>query len=119
MAQSSARLQKLRQRIRQAKADALLVTSFTNVTYLTGFTGDDSYLLITLDGEVLISDLRYTTQLEEECPELDVVARGPGEQMLPALVEVVEQAGLEKLAIESGSMTVGLFEALKNKLEHV
>ena len=26
-------------------ADALLITNFTNVTYLTGFTGDDSYLL--------------------------------------------------------------------------
>ena len=28
----------------QPTADALLVTNFKNVTYLTGFTGDDSYL---------------------------------------------------------------------------
>ena len=42
--------------------------NFTNVTYLTGFTGDDSYLLVTANGETLISDERYTTQLEEECP---------------------------------------------------
>ena len=48
-----ARRKKLRNFIRKAEADALLVTNFKNVTYLTGFTGDDSYLLVTLDGETL------------------------------------------------------------------
>jgi Xaa-Pro aminopeptidase len=64
------RRKKLRAYIEDAKADALLVTNFKNVTYLTGFTGDDSYLLVMLDGEKLITDPRYTTQLEEECPGL-------------------------------------------------
>ena len=41
------RRKKLRDLIHAAKADALLVTNFINVTYLTGFTGDDSYLLVT------------------------------------------------------------------------
>jgi len=40
-------------------ADALLVTNFFNVTYLTGFTGDDSYLLVTRDAEMVLSDRRY------------------------------------------------------------
>ena len=47
------RRKKLRELIRESKADGLLVTNFINVTYLTGFTGDDSYLLVTLDGETL------------------------------------------------------------------
>ena len=37
-----ARRDKLRQAVKKAEAEALLVTDFTNVTYLTGFTGDDS-----------------------------------------------------------------------------
>ena len=49
------RRKKLRALIKDAKADALLVTNFINVTYLTGFTGDDSYLLVTLDGETFIT----------------------------------------------------------------
>ena len=56
MTSFDARRKKLRSLVREANADALLVTSFTNVTYLTGFTGDDSYLLVTLDGETLITD---------------------------------------------------------------
>ena len=45
MARHEERRDKLRRLLKKTGADALLVTSFTNVTYLTGFTGDDSYLL--------------------------------------------------------------------------
>ena len=54
------RRNKLRQLIRRAKLDALLVTNFTNVTYLTGFSGDDSYLLVSGDSQLLLTDPRYT-----------------------------------------------------------
>ena len=56
----------------------LLVTNFTNVTYLTGFTGDDSYLLVTPKQQIVISDPRYTTQFEEECPGVEAHIRPPG-----------------------------------------
>lgn len=113
------RIRKLRKNLRAIKADALLVTNFTNVTYLTGFTGDDSYLLVTLDDVLMISDQRYTTQLEEECPSLSTYTRGPGEKMLPTVVSFVAEAGIEKLAIERGSITLDLFDSLMNELESV
>ena len=43
------RRDRLRKLLRKAGVDRLLVTNFTNVTYLTGFTGDDSYLLVSPD----------------------------------------------------------------------
>ena len=74
-----ARQKRLKRLVTKQRADALLVTNFTNVTYLTGFSGDDSYLLVPSKGApILISDPRYTTQLEEECPGLDLVIRRPG-----------------------------------------
>jgi len=115
----SARVKKLRQLIRRSKADALLVTNFVNVTYLTGFTGDDSYLLVTLDGETLISDERYTLQLSDECPELDVVSREPGQLMLPTVADLVAESGIDRLGVEAGSMTVGLQAALAEFLPEV
>ncbi|MGA2796102.1 MAG: aminopeptidase P family N-terminal domain-containing protein, partial [Thermoguttaceae bacterium] len=57
------RRDKVRKALRKLGVDALLVTDFTNVTYLTGFTGDDSYLLVRDDGDTIISDPRYTIQL--------------------------------------------------------
>lgn len=117
MPNHAARRDKLRRMIRKAKADALLVTSFTNVTYLTGFTGDDSYLLVTLDSEVLISDSRFTTQLEEECPGLGVVIRGTGQEMLSAVLESVTAAKVERLGVEADSMSLGLHNRLAEKGE--
>ena len=106
------RRNRLRKLIHQAEVDALLVTNFKNVTYLTGFTGDDSFLLVTASGETLISDKRYTTQLEEECPGLKLEIRGPGERMLPVTVGVVERARVKRLGIEAESATVSLERSL-------
>ncbi len=82
-----ARRDKLQRLLRKLGVDALLVTSFPNVTYLTGFTGDDSYLLIGSRDQVVLSDMRYTTQLEEECPGFDVAVRPPSETMLQLMLE--------------------------------
>ena len=110
------RRKKLRDLIREAKADALLVTSFVNVTYLTGFTGDDSYLLVTLDGETLVTDPRYTTQLEEECPGLRLEIREPGVKMLTAVTKVLEAAKVARLGIEGDSATVSFERSLVKAL---
>ena len=74
MSRYAARRDRLRRNFRKAGVDALLVTNFTNVTYLTGFTGDDSYLLLhRRQGESSSAIPRYTTQLEQECPGLEAV----------------------------------------------
>ena len=111
-----ARRDRLRKAFRKAGVDALLVTDFTNVTYLTGFTGDDSYLLVRRDGEVVLSDPRYVTQLGEECPGLDLQIRPPGVSMLQAVLRVVRPARIARLGVEGDSMTVGLHDRLVEKL---
>jgi Xaa-Pro aminopeptidase len=108
----AARRNRLRKLLAPAEADALLVTNFKNVTYLTGFTGDDSYLLITSEGEALLSDMRYTTQLAEECPGLKLRIRAPGERMLPVVADVVKRLKVKRLGIEAQSATVGLARSL-------
>jgi Xaa-Pro aminopeptidase len=111
-----ARRNRLRKALKRAGVDALLVTDFTNVTYLTGFTGDDSYLLVRRDGELVLSDPRYTTQLGEECPGVDLQIRPPGVTMLQAVVRAVRSAKIGRLGIEGDSMTVGLRNRMAEKL---
>jgi Xaa-Pro aminopeptidase len=90
--------------------DAFLATSVVNVTWLTGFTGDSSYLLLQSDRETIISDSRYTTQLEEECPGLELEIR-PHTRLLPdAVVKALKQRKLRRVGIEAGVMTVGEFQ---------
>ena len=112
MANYAKRRDKLRSKLRKEQVEALLVTNFFNVSYLTGFTGDDSYLLITAQEEFMLSDERYTTQLEEECPDVELVIRGPGTKMLESIKNTVAQAGVKQLGFESSSMTVALHAAV-------
>ena len=113
----SLRRDKLRKSIRDAGLDALLVTNYTNVTYLTGFTGDDSYLLLRPDGQTFITDPRYTQQVGEECPELEIEVRLPGIKMLDSTAKVVRSTQLSKLGIEAGAMTVSFHEKLRDELK--
>lgn len=112
MTRFAKRRNKLQSKLRKAKLDALLVTSFTNVSYLTGFSGDDSYLVITPNECVVVSDERYTTQLEEECPDLEMEIRGPGKKMLSSLSGLLTKLQASKVGIEASSMTVALRSAL-------
>lgn len=93
--------------------DALMIGNPVNVTYLTGFTGDSTVLLLHRDGLVLVSDSRYTGQLAEECPGLSVHIR-PATQKLPqAVAEVLKGFGIRSVGFESGAVTVAEFEQLR------
>lgn len=117
MSRFAQRRDQLRKLLKKSGAAALLVTNFTNVTYLTGFTGDDSFLLVTPDTEVLITDFRYTQQLEEECPGLPIEVRSTGTEMADAVAKVVQATKVANLGIEGNSMTVGFCTKLTEKLE--
>lgn len=104
----AARRKKLISQLKAQSLDALLVTSVTNVRYLTGFTGDSSWLLVGPKLSVILSDGRYRTQLEEECPGLDAVIR-PVDQKLTACAAVeFGKAKARKIGFEQDVLTVGL-----------
>ena len=113
------RRDKLRRAIKKAAVDALLVTNFTNVTYLTGFSGDDSYLLVGKDTDIILSDGRYTTQLEEECGDVEAYIRQVGEGMFKAIEKVAGSVKVGRLGVEGRSMTVSLYNRLDKELSKV
>jgi Xaa-Pro aminopeptidase len=99
--------------------DALLVSSAVNVTYLTGFSGDSSMLVLTRDRAVLISDMRYTQQIADECSGLEVEIRPPTRKLHEAVSEVIRGVGAKGIGFESNALTVAEFEAFREQLpEH-
>ncbi len=67
------RIQQLNKRMQDANVDAFFTLAAPSMRYLTGFTGEEGYLLALSDGLHLIVDGRFTTQAQEECPWLDVI----------------------------------------------
>jgi Xaa-Pro aminopeptidase len=114
------RRRKLLARIRAEKLDALLVTSVVNVTYLTGFTGDSSYLLLGPDVETLISDTRYDVQIQEECPGLAATyIRDSSEKIDVSAGKVVGKAGLRKIGFESETTSHAQWGRFQKNAEQV
>jgi Xaa-Pro aminopeptidase len=106
------RRNRLRKLLEAVDGAAMLVTNQRNVRYLTGFTGDDSYLLVTADSELLLSDPRFQQQLTEECPGLETWIRSPGEQLWEVTCQQLSKRRLTQLVVESGTMPVDLFDRL-------
>jgi Xaa-Pro aminopeptidase len=111
------RRDKLRKLLKNNSLDALLVIDECNVTYLTGFTGDSSYLVVSRTGEMLLTDKRYTQQLEEECPGLELAVRSPGKKQADFAGDVLARLAPPALGVEAEAMSVGMFERLRENLK--
>lgn len=108
----TARRRELIRRLKEADVDALVVTNETNVTYLTGFTGDSSWLIVSRSKTLMISDGRYTTQLEEQCPGLELLIRGIGDTMPAVTGNVLEKLPAKRVGVEASSMSLAVYEKL-------
>lgn len=105
-----ARLRAARAALARHKCDGLLVSCFTDVSYLTGFEGDDSWLLLTPRQAWLISDSRYQEQISRECPWVATVIRRGG--MVQAMHRLVRRR-LKSIAVQAESLTLRQHHALQ------
>lgn len=101
----------LRRELKKLKLPGLVVQKEQNVTYLTGFTGEDSVLLVLPDREILLTDSRFVTQLADECPGMPLHVRKTAksvETMDKAIADHLTKFKQSAIGIEADTMTVGL-----------
>ncbi|MEZ6093144.1 MAG: Xaa-Pro peptidase family protein [Pirellulaceae bacterium] len=115
----SARINRLRKLLKAAKLPGMLVSNHTNVTYLTGFSGDASYLLVTAKELIIISDSRFTTQLAEECPGLKCEIRSDSGGTIAVVADVIRSLKVSNLGFESQAVTMAQYEHWKSLFSSV
>jgi Xaa-Pro aminopeptidase len=118
-ARRARRREKLARGLRSAGLDALLVVAVPNVSYLSGFTGDSSHLIVLRDRAVLVSDGRYEEQLRAECPDLEVVIRPVDRLLVPVVAETVRALGVKRLGVEAAHLSLSDAETLRGALATV
>ena len=99
------RIDRLRDWLSTSDVAGILVTDEINVRYLTGFTGDSSYLLLTSSDAVVLSDRRYETQLAQQCPDLATIVRGPERKMIDVVKDAIGSLGIKRLGLEAAAIT--------------
>lgn len=109
------RREQLGAQLPSAGLDALVVSGSANVTYLTGFTGDSSWLIVTPLRAVLVSDGRYAQQLAEECPGLEVQIRDTQHTIQQAAADTAARMGFRNIGFESHQLTVADLQTLRER----
>lgn len=95
------RVAQLRELVAEQHLDALLITSLSNIRYLTGFSGTSALLLVGASEAVLVTDFRYGTQVREEVSDL-VRVRVEGQSLWAGLWRILpEIANVEVVGFES------------------
>ncbi len=110
-----ARRSRLVAAVKKAQLDLLIVSHPPNVTYLTGFTGDASCLLIGPKRTLMVSDSRFETQLADECPGLATEIRTAKTQTADFLAEILGKLGFKRIGFESAYTTVAAKDGLEEK----
>jgi Xaa-Pro aminopeptidase len=111
----ASRRQRVQRSLRDEGLDALLITHPINVTYLTGFSGDSSYLVLAAAKTILVSDGRFAAQLAEECSGLETFIRPPAQTVTEAAAEVLGKLPIRSAGFESAHLSVAEFDKLKEK----
>lgn len=109
------RLHEFRKLLGENNLDVFFTTSIPNITWLTGFKGDSSRLLISQNRAILITDGRYTEQAQNECPaEIEVFKWIDNKRYATETYShLLRELHITTLGIEGNALTVAEFETLQ------
>jgi Xaa-Pro aminopeptidase len=111
------RRRRLATRLKREGLDALLVTSPANVRYLSGFTGEDSYLLVRVGAAVLLTDGRFAEQARLDCPRIEhFIRKGSMAAAVAAAVRGDGAPALRRVGLEAAHVSLSLFAKLAKLL---
>ena len=108
------RVKAVRVRLAGAGLNCLIISKRANVTYATGFLGDDSWAVVTPGAVYLLTDSRYGEQAGKQCRNCRIIERN--ERMVETVGKLVRKLKSVQTAAVEGSISVG---ALKSLRKHV
>lgn len=98
------RLKRFRRQMKAARISAFLVTHPVDYFYLTGFTGEDSAVLLTSRAVHIISDGRFAESIKQECPWARVwMRRG---LLNPEIASVCQKLQIKSMAVQTSHLNV-------------
>ena len=113
--QTANRVKALRTELNKKKIGCLIITRPANVTYATGFLGDDSWAIVAAGRVYLLTDSRYTEQAQKECPCCAIIDRaGP---MAEAVARLLGRLKSVRRVTMEESTSLGDFEQLRRALK--
>ena len=109
------RLKNLFKGFGKAGIDALLVSSWPNVSYVSGFKGTESWVWVSPRGLYFITDSRYSEQAESEAKGFKVILRDR-QSVTEIVAGLCKKHGTRHLGFEAQIVTYAFFKALEKRV---
>lgn len=85
--------------------DALIISDFYNMRYITGYSGDAGYAYISGKRNVIITDSRYTVRAKEEASGFDVAEISADRGYKATLSDLIKGDGAVNIGFEDKSIS--------------
>ncbi|MFH1459580.1 MAG: Xaa-Pro peptidase family protein [Candidatus Omnitrophota bacterium] len=112
------RLSKIRDFLKKNKTDAILIKSAANVRYLSGFTGDSCYLLITLKNNYFLGDFRYILQANNQLGQIFKIIK-LRVSFISSIRKIIRKEKIIKLNFESAQFTFAQYQQMSSGLKNL
>ena len=109
------RLKKLNKLMKKSGIDTLVLTVAENVSFVTGFNGDDSWAIVKGVKVTLVTDSRYTEQAQKECVGCKIVQQDKG--IAKATGEILNKLNSVKIVGVENRSSMQVFRALKKHVK--
>lgn len=116
------RIQRLVSEMKKRSLQAMFVMKLANVRYISRFTDEDSYLLITEKGNYFITDGRYTEQAQNQCPNFKVFNwRDHGRSIGECVKYILDtyESGIKNIGFEENAVSFGMYDKIKKANEGI
>ncbi|KPK98442.1 MAG: hypothetical protein AMJ95_04190 [Omnitrophica WOR_2 bacterium SM23_72] len=110
------RLKNLAGKLRENNLDGLIVSLASNISYLTRYSSRDSYLLISLQGNIYFTDYRYIEEARHNLKGVACVKQVNG-SVFNLLGESCLALGLKRVGFEERFLAYAEFKKIKSSLK--
>jgi len=113
------RLLKIRTLLKKQKLDAILISSVSNIIYLTGYSGfsrdeREAFLLITKENQYIITDGRYSEAVYNHIPHFQLIEISSKKTLENIFRDLAKKESIKKLGFEPENITVSEYKLFKN-----
>ncbi|MFT8314663.1 MAG: aminopeptidase P family protein [Clostridium sp.] len=109
------RIKKLRKTMELKGLDAVLVIGDPNRNYLSGFTGDESFSIITENKALFITDSRYTQQAKNEVKDYEILEyKGTFPDFFS---DTIKKLNVKKVGFEDNVVSYELYSKFASKTQ--
>lgn len=105
--------QRLAEWLEENDLDAIFISKLMNVRYVSDYTSDDAYLLLTRKTQYFITDPRYTEQASKECLSFTILEWRSIGSVGEAIGKIAREEGLKRIAFEEDHLTYAFYASIR------